>query len=275
MRAPEAVPDAFEILAIHKERAEGLSPNQIGARHEISGVVVQQFLRPRTNTTLPTPFELTRTPQGQLPPIPMYWLGFIAASGRAANRTSGRPLVLSVDTRDEEHVRTMVRDLLRVPAAHEFCYSSHGGHQAYIRERDLGEAVTHWGLTTDPREGVLPVDHIPAAALPHFVRGLIEGQVHHPPFGGRGPAAAHPSPRVRRVVLAGSPGFLQALQRRIRESAAGAVGTMSATGSPAAALLTFSGLNATALLRYAYRNSVRFAPRADRLVKAFGTTPSA
>jgi hypothetical protein len=272
-RAPGVIPDAEEIFRMHEERDAGLSPSQIGARHELSGMVIQQFLRPRTNTTLPTPFELTKEPSRPYLGVPLYWLGFIAASGRAYHRTPSHPLVLTVDAADLEHVRTMVADLLRTHPTYEFCLSSRDGHQAYIRERDLGEAVTHWGLTTDPREAAPPVDYIPAALLPHFVRGLIEGQITYPPFGGRTRVSAHPSPRVRRVIIPGSLRFLEALRRRLREASPAIDGEVTPAG--AAALLSFSGAAALALLRYAYADPVRCSPRADRLVRAFGPTQPA
>ncbi len=271
-RAPGAVPDAEEIFRMHEERDAGLSPSQIGLRHELSGVVIQQFLRPRANTTLPTPFELAKDPNGSHLRVALYWLGFITASGRAFHRTPSHPLVLTVDAADLEHMRTMVADLLRTHPTYEFCLSSRDGHQAYIRERDLGEAVTHWGLTTDPREAAPPVDYIPAALLPHFVRGLIEGQIAHPPFGGRTRASTRPSPRVRRVVLAGALHFLEALRRRLLEASPAIHGEVAPADS--AALLTFSGRAAVALLRYAYADPVRCSPRADRLVRAFGPAPA-
>jgi len=270
MRAPGIIPDADEIFRIHEERDAGLSPSQIGARHEISGVAVQQFLRARVNTTLPTPFELSKNSHGRALAIPLYWLGFITASGRVYHRTAAHPLVLSLDDEDLEHVRTLVADLLRTHPTYEFCYSSRDGRQAYIRERDLGEAVTHWGVTTDPREAALPVDYIPGAALPHFVRGLIEGQMLQPPFGGRKRANPHPSPRVRRVTIPGSPRFLETLRRRLRESSPAINGEVVTTNAPSAALLNFTGPAALALLRYAYRDPIRCSPRADKLVKAFG-----
>ncbi|MDR7428068.1 MAG: hypothetical protein QN209_12850 [Armatimonadota bacterium] len=272
-RAPGAIPDAEEIFRMHEEREAGLSPSQIGARHELSGTVIQQLLRPRANTTLPTPFELAKDPSRLDLGVPLYWLGFITASGRAFHRTPSHPLVLTVDAADLEHVRTMVADLLRTHPTYEFCLSSRDGHQAYIRERDLGEAVTHWGLTTDPREAAPPVDYIPAALLPHFVRGLIEGQITHPPFGGRAPASTHPSPRVRRVVLPGASRFLEALRLRLLDASPAIEGEVSPVG--ASALLTFSGRAALALLRYAYADPVRCSPRANRLVRAFGPTASA
>ncbi len=269
MRAPGPVPDANEIFTILQERASGLSPSEIGLRHKLSAAVIQQFLRPRGNTTLPTPFELSQHTGDGLA-VPLYWLGFIAACGRASHLAPGHPLVLSVDEDDLEHVRKLVEDLLRTRTTYEHCLSSHEGHQAYIRERDLGEAATHWGVTTSPRETALPVDHIPAAALPHFVRGLIEGQVHEPPFGGRKPVRHHPSPRVRELAIAGSPRFTEALRRRLLSASRALEGVVEPTDSPARSILTFRRAAAEALLRFAYREPVRSSPRADKFVRAFG-----
>jgi hypothetical protein len=270
IRTPGNIPDADEILAIHQERASGLTPSQIGARHEISGVVVQQFLRARTNTTLPTPFELSREPGGgRALAVPFYWLGFITASGRVYHRTAAHPLVLSLDAGDLEHARTLMADLLRTHPTHEFCFSSLEGHQVYIRERDLGEAVMHWGVTTDPREATLPLEYVPGTVLAHFVRGLIEGQIHHPPFGGRTRSGAQPSPRLRRIVFPGSARFVEALRKRLREVSPTMQGEVGAANG-AAALLTYKERAALALLRYAYRDPIRSSPRAVKLVKAFG-----
>jgi len=269
MRLPGMVPDAEEILTIHEERDSGLSAREIGARHELSGLAVTQLLRGRSNTTMPTPFEVSKRPGSALA-VPLYWLGFIAACGRAAHRAAGRPLVLSIDVGDREHVRTMLADLLHMPATYEFCYSSHEGHQVYIRDRDLGEAATHWGVITPPRETALPVDRIPAVALPHFLRGLIEGQVHDPPFGGRRSTGRQPSPQVRRLAIPGSPRFLEALQRKLRAVSPALEGNVEPAAGPTSARLTFARTAARAVLRFAYRDPVRFSPRAARFVQAFG-----
>jgi hypothetical protein len=273
MRSPGTIPGPDEIYAIHEERAAGLTPRQIGARHEISGVTVSQFLRPRTNTTLPTPYELSKTSAGVSLAIPMYWLGFITAAGRASHRSAPHTVVLSLDAGDLEFVQALGRDLLRTHASYEFCQSSHDGHQVYIRERDLGESVIQWGVTTDPREAALPLDYIPTEALPHFVRGLLEGQMRHAPFGGRSRESALPSPRLQRLSIPGSPFFVEALRRRLRQSSEKLDGAVEGTNG-AGALLTFRGAAVDALLRYAYRNPLRSSPRADKFVKAFGATPS-
>ncbi len=266
MRMPGTVPGPEEIFAIHEERAAGLTARQIGARHELSGVTVSQFLRPRTNTTLPIPYELSKA-VGPLA-IPMYWLGYITASGRASHRSAPHTVVLSLDPGDLEFVQILGRDLLRTHASYEFCHSSHDGHQVYIRERDLGESVLQWGVTTDPREAALPVDYIPADALPHFLRGLLEGQIRHAPFGGRSRETALPSPRLQRVLIPGSPLLLDALRRRLRQSSDKLEGVVEAANG-AGAVLTFRGAAVEALLRYAYRDPLRSSPRADRFVKAF------
>jgi hypothetical protein len=267
------IPGPDEIYAIHEERAAGLTPRQIGARHELSGVTVSQFLRPRTNTTLPTPYDLSTNGDGASLAVPMYWLGFITASGRASHRSAPHTVVLSLDPGDLEFVQTLGRDLLRTHASYEFCHSSHDGHQVYIRERDLGESVIQWGVTTDPREAALPLDYIPTVALPHFVRGLLEGQMRHPPFGGRSRESAMPSPRLQRLSLPGSPLFVEALRRRLRQTSEKLEGTVEATDG-VGALLTFRGPDVDALLRYAYRNPLRSSPRAGKFVKAFATTAS-
>lgn len=273
VRAPGTLPGPHEIYAIHEERAAGFSPRQIGARHEISGVTVQQFLRARANTTLPTPFDLAQAPSGHALAIPMYWLGFITAAGRAYHRAAPHTVVLSLDPDDLEFVQTLGRDLLRTHASYEFCYSSRDGHQVYIREHDLGEAVIHWGVTTDPSEAAVPVDYIPLDALPHFVRGLLEGQMHHAPFGGRKRGNGHPSPRLQRLTIPGSPVFVEALRRQLRESSDALDGTVVPTDSPASALLTFRGAAVEALLRYAYREPLRSNPRAEKFIKAFAAVP--
>lgn len=274
MRAPGTIPGPDEIYAIHEERAAGLTPRQIGARHELSGVTVSQFLRPRTNTTLPTPYDLSKTSGGASLAVPMYWLGFITASGRASHRSAPHTVVLSLDAGDLEFVQLLGRDLMRTHASYEFCHSSHDGHQVYIRERDLGESVLQWGVTTDPREAALPLDYVPAEALAHFVRGLLEGQMRHPPFGGRSRESALPSPRVQRLIIPGSPPFVEALRRRLRHVSEKLDGTVEAPDGPGA-LLTFRGSAVDALLRYAYRQPLRSSPRAERFVKAFADTTAA
>jgi len=270
-RASIQPPDAREIYAIHEERDAGLSPSQIGVRHNLPPVAIQQFFRPRPNTTLPTPFELTKSQKSPSLAIPLYWLGFITASGRVYFRSDQRTVVLSLDSGDLEFAQLMVRDLLRTHASYELCLSSHDGHQAYIRDRDMGEALLHWGVTTDPRETGLPVDYIPGVMLAHFLRGLVEGQVHFPPFGGRN-GGVNPSARVQRVTIPGSRGFTEALRQRLEAASRAMRGQVEPSDSEETGVLVYHGTAARALLHFAYHHPLRSSPRAEGLARTF-TSP--
>lgn len=259
MRTPPRVPEPQEIFAVHQERASGLSPAQIGLKHELSPVAIQKLLRPRLNTTLPTPFELAN-PSFDCAPASMYWLGFITGCGRVSEGIS-RTLVLSIDPRDVEHSKVLVHDLIPNHASYEYCMSNHDGQQLYIRDRDLGEAAAQWGLTDVPRATRCALEYVPTNLLPHFVRGMLEGQLDQPPFGGRD-ADREPLANMSRVTFQGSRSFTGALQRRLE---------LVASGKDDGTRLVYQGATVSDLLRYAYRSSPRSSPRAAALVRAFTT----
>jgi hypothetical protein len=276
MRTLPRTPEPREVFAIHQERISGLSPAQIGVKHDLSPMVVQSLLRPRPNTTLPTPFELSQASIDGTAAVSLYWLGFITGCGRVSEGVGSRTLVLSIDPRDVEHTRVLVRDLIRNHASYEFCMSSRDGQQLYIRERDLGDAAAQWGLTDEPRETRFALEYVPANLLPHFTRGILEGQLDQPPFGGR-EKGREPSAQASRVAFQGSRSFAEELQRRLKSVASGDIQAIDlhqkreASGAvhSSGAVLVYQGDSASSVLRYAYSASPRFSPRGTRLVKAF------
>lgn len=275
MRTLPRTPEPREVFAIHQERGSGLTPAQIGLKHDLSPMVVQSLLRPRPNTTLPTPFELSQPSVDGSAAISVYWLGFITGCGRVSEGVGSRTVVLSIDPRDVEHTRVLVHDLIRNHASYEFCMSSRDGQQLYIRERDLGDAAAQWGLTDEPRETRCALEYVPTNLLSHFTRGILEGQLDQPPFGGR-EKGREPSAQTSRVAFQGSRSFVDELQRRLKSVASGDVQMVdppqkrdAGAAVHSGAVLVYQGDAASSVLRYAYVASPRSSPRGVRLVKAF------
>jgi hypothetical protein len=260
--------DPLLLFRLQTDFAAGLAPAQIAEKHALSLYVVTQALRRDGNGRLPDPYILSQREREQGDALLVYWVGFIAACGSVFDGPNPT-LVLDIDTGDLPHVHTLVEDLCEGRPGLESCQSSTRGLQVYIRDRNLGRIMVRWGIPgADRATEAVPVDFIPRALMPHFIRGYIEGGRETPPFGGgRVPGSLK---TIRRVVLAGPHAFLTdlraALPPDLRRS-----GTLpaKATGT---ARLTYDGDNAGDLLRFAYRDATRSLPRAAALQRAFAAS---
>ena len=260
--------DPLLLFRLQTDFAAGLAPAQIAEKHALSLYVVTQALRRDGNGRLPDPYVLSQREREQGDAILVYWVGFIAACGSVFDGPNPT-LVLDIDTGDLPHVHNLVEDLCEGRPGLESCQSSTRGLQVYIRDRNLGRIMVRWGIPgADRATEAVPVDFIPRALMPHFIRGYIEGGRETPPFGGgRVPGSLK---TVRRVVLAGPHAFLTVLRAALPPDLRRS-GTLPArpTGP---ARLTYDGDSAGDLLRYAYRDATRSLPRAAALQRAFAAS---
>lgn len=259
--------DPYQLFRIQSDFAAGLDLQQVAAKHGMSVPAVTQIVRSRSRDSgLVDPFRL-RQDGGRLRTTDqLYWLGYITAAGRLYQRGPAPTLVLDVDPRDVEHVRTLLDDLCEGRPVCEFCQSSRSGLQAYIRDRDLGHLLAQWGVPgANPAEGSVPISLIPPSLLPHFLRGYLEGGRGTSPFGRRSSPASPAA--VRLITLTGPEEFVVALRAAL--SRYHGIGGGTITGRrDGLRLLSYRGRAAKQIMQYAYHNSTRSLPRAARLRQA-------
>jgi len=253
--------DPVLLYRIQSDFAAGLAPAQIAERLSLPVYTVTLALRRDGNpSALPDPYGLAQRRADRRDATLLYWVGYVAACG-AVYDGPVPTVVLDVDPRDVPHVETMLQDLSERHLGCEFCQSSARGLQAYIRDRDLGRLLLHWGIPGGDRTGSVPLRFVPAALLPHFVRGYLEGGRGTPPFGTRTTPSAAAS--IGRVVFEGPPAFLETLRKALRPHAEGQ-GTV-AVRRDGTGRLTYTGRAASRVVRFAYRDAARSLPRLDRL----------
>jgi hypothetical protein len=273
MRSPQPPTirhDPKKIYAIHIDRAAGLSPDEIAAKHNLSTLAVHSVLRATAQASpLTSPYGFTR---GGLPPnaaVQMYWLGYIAACGRVLGQNNFSTVVLAIHPDDESHIQALASDLVVGHARVEFAESSLDGRQAYLRDRQLAEVLRQWGVSAAAAEGSVPLEFVPRACVSDFVRGYLEGSRQSPPFGGK--ASRIPSPgRARALTFIGQATFIAELQGVLR-SACGVRGcAVEPSDSSGMAQLTYSPADGERILAHAYGRPGRTTPRAARFVARFG-----
>ncbi len=260
------------IYAIQANRAGGLTVADIAAKHNLPLPTVLQLLRaPSPSCALKTPYEFR---QGALParaPAQVYWLGYIASSGRIFGENARGTLVLAIHPEDGAHVQTLLQDLIEGYANCEFVDSSLNGRQAYVRNPDLARVLLQWGIASSLEQTSIPLEFLPQALLPDFLRGYIEGSRLTRPFGeGRnGNGNGVPSPgSLRSLALAGSPALIEGLATALR-TACSASGSMGSSTQAGLTQIVFPAKDGMRLLEYAYRLPVRSSPRAEKFVAHF------
>ncbi|MDR7521959.1 MAG: hypothetical protein QN168_05790 [Armatimonadota bacterium] len=262
--------DPRTIYEVHKDRATGLTASEIAVKHGLSPMTVLGVLRPTSHP------EALRNPyvfhSGALPTnaaLQMYWLGYIAAGGRVAGQHLLSTLVLAIHPQDTEHVQWLLKDLGMGRVRCEVVESSLEGRQVYIRDRSLAETLLQWGIAAAPNEGSVPVEFIPRALVPDFVRGYLEGSRRTPPFGGT--RAVAPSPRsLRSLALAGPLPLMEGLNQALQAICGVRTGTLGPSGHRGLTQLTFSRRDAVKILACAYRRPLRTGPRAVKFAARFG-----
>lgn len=259
--------DPHQLFRIQSDFAAGINPQDIATKHELPVPVVMQILRSRQhNDGLADPFQLSQDASGIQKANQIYWLGYVAASGHLYPQGPVPTIVLDVDPRDVDHVRTLVEDLCAGRPSCELCQSSRSGLQAYIRDRELGQLLTQWGVPgPDPTEGSVPISLIPGSLLSHFLRGYLEGGRQTPPFGQRFFPASLAS--IRRVTMIGPDEFVSALAAALSKHLGIGRGKVK-TQHDGLRALTFRGRAAKQIVQFAYRNPIRSLPRAAKLVQS-------
>ncbi len=270
--ASQALPrhDPKKIYEIHADRAGGLTVLEIATKHNLPATTVLGFLRSTVNTcALVSPYDFQQQVLMPLAPLHVYWLGFIAATGRVVGQNNFCTLVLAIHPDDASHIQTLLADLVVGRTTCEFADSSLSGRQAYIRDRQLAEKILQWGIAANPEENSVPLEFIPAAMLPDFVRGYIEGSRLSPPFGGT--RRQPPSPRaLGSLSLVGSEPLITQLKRALQSACRAYGGVISPFEGGSLAQVVFPPEAGARILEYAYRHPTRTGPRAIKFVSRFG-----
>ncbi len=259
--------DPLRLFQIQSDFAAGLAATDIAAKHELPVPAVLQIVRShRHHDGLLDPFQLTQD-GGQLgSATQIYWLGYIAACGRLYQQGPSPTLVLDVDRRDSKHINLLLEDLCTGRPSCEFCESSQNGLQAYIRDRELGHLLIHWGAPgADPVEGSVPISLIPAPLFSHFLRGYLEGGHQTPPFGRKVSPTSLAS--IHAVAFIGPEDFVTALGGALRKHVGSGSGKVAAR-KDGLHTLTYHGGAAKQIVQLAYRNVTRSLPRAAKLIQS-------
>lgn len=262
--------DPKTIYRIHADHEAGKSAADIAVKHDLPAVTVQGFLRSSGRTcALLSPFDLRAA---HLPPnaaVQIYWLGYIAASGRVSGQNNLSTVILAIHPDDAQHVQTLLADLIVGHPRCEFAESSLDGRQAYIRDRSLAEVLLQWGVGTSAEEGAIPLEFIPPALWPDFVRGYLEGSRRCQPFGDPGQRGARVPGVPRTLTLVGNKPLMEGLCGELLQACGITGGIVKPSGGGGLSQVTFSPADTTRILQAAYRNPERSSPRAAKLVKRF------
>jgi len=245
-----------------------MSPLEIAAKHELSAITVQGFLRSSVKTcALLSPYDLRGTTLPANAAVQVYWLGYIAASGRVFGQNNLSTLVLAIHPGDTAHIKTLLDDLVIGHPWCEFAESSLDGRQAYVRDPPLAEVLLQWGIAATPEDGSIPTEFIPPL-VPDFVRGYLEGSRYSLPFGGVHCGARAPrSPRA--LTLVGHKMLVEGLSRALQSVCGIGGGTVAPSGRLGLTQVTFSAADTTRILKHAYRRPARSSPRAAKFVERF------
>src|SRR3990172_562765 len=264
--------DPKKIYEIHADRAGGLTVLEIATKHNLPATTVLGFLRSSVSTcALVSPYDFERRDLTPLAPLHVYWLGYIAATGRVLGQNNFCTLILAIHPDDTPHVQTLLADLVVGRTTCEFAESSLSGRQAYVRDRQLAEMLLQWGIASTPHENSVPLEFIPAALLPDFVRGYLEGSRLSPPFGGTRRQA--PSPRVlSSLSLVGPAPLITQLKRALQSACRAYGGVISAFNGGNLAQVVFPPEAGRRILEYAYRRPTRTGPRAVKFVSRFSAS---
>ncbi|MBI3998112.1 MAG: hypothetical protein HY355_03690 [Armatimonadetes bacterium] len=261
--------DPRQIYNIHADRATGMTALQIAAKHDLPAVTVLGFLRSSEKTCgLPSPYGFRGVVRPVNAAAQIYWLGYIAASGRVFERNNPATLVLAIHTDDAGHIRLLLDDLVIGHPWCEFADSSLDGHQAYVRDRALVDILIQWGISAALEDDSIPIEFIPSELIPDFVRGYLEGSRHGPPFGG-GRRGTRSSRSVRSLTLVGSRSLVEGLSRVLQSVFGTAAGTVSPFGRLGLSQVAFSPEDSAEILKQAYRSPMRTSPRAAKFVERF------
>jgi len=254
------------VYAVQATRAGGLTVAEIAAKYNLPVPTILQLLRaPSQACALRTPYEFR---QGALParaPAQIYWLGFIAAAGRISGENARGTLVLAIHPDDGAHVQTLLSDLIEGYANCEFVDSSLSGRQAYVRNPELARVLLQCGIAAMPEQSSVPLEFVPTALMPDFLRGYVEGTPSR---------SATLSPRLRgSLTLTGAPVFIQSLAAALK-GLCGTGGTVGQPGQNGLARLVYTARDSMRLLEFAYRTPTRSSPRAAALVTYFARRQS-
>jgi hypothetical protein len=247
-----------------------MSVAEIATKHGLALPVVLGFLKSSADScTLLAPYEFHRAPVTATTAVHMYWLGYIAACGRLFGQGAHGTLVLAIHPEDSSQIDTLLQDLTIGHAACEFADSSLSGRQAYVRNPGLARVLIQWGIAETPERGLIPFEYVPAALVPDFVRGYIEGSRLTPPFGGEGRRIPTPA-SLERLTLVGAPGLIRDLSKVLAGPYHINGGAVTPHKSSGLSQITFNRPETQRLLAHAYRSPVRSIPRAAKFVAKYG-----
>ena len=142
--------------------------------------VVEQILAPVADARLSDPAHLLNhvavAPGLPAADIQLYWVGFLTAAGRICGQGGTSALVVTLGHRSQEYMHIFMADLATPQVRNELCRSSLVGWQLYVRDRNLCEALSRWGIPSDVHgDDPTVLDDLPAECVTPFLRGYLDG----------------------------------------------------------------------------------------------------
>jgi hypothetical protein len=203
------------VLTIRAAARKGKRASEIAERYELPVGAVERVLAPVNHPRLSDPVPLIQTreavPGRVAPDVQLYWLGFLMAVGRILGQGTSFTLVVTLGTRARDAIEVLMADLLGTDTARcEFCHSSLGGWQVYLRDPDLCKALLPWGVPSNFYGGdVALLDDLPNAFAAAFLRGYVDGLGVERDGGG---------PRGQGLLLTGDPAVLAGINAMIERA---------------------------------------------------------
>jgi hypothetical protein len=218
MRTPRQVDLEWQerTAKIRAAARKGKRPAEIAVLYQIPVAAVERALTPINHPRLSDPVQLLQTLQADVGMAPadvqIYWVGFLMAAGRICGYGTALTLVVTLGEHARESITPFVTDLLAITLDRcEFCRSSIGGWQVYLRDQTLCKALLPWGVPSDLHgDDAALLGDLPSQFAIPLIRGYIDGTWtdSHSASGGEDD----------RLILEGSAGVLTELNALVGRS---------------------------------------------------------
>ena len=180
MHRPSDLERQARTRQIQAAARKGRNSAEIADLYGLTVAAVERMLAPAQHSRVSDPIALIQTRQAApgmaSADVQLYWLGFLTAAGHIRGYGSAVTLVVTLGENTRDCMEAFQADLTEKPTHCEFCHSSIVGWQAYLRDRDLCNALFPWGIPSD-LHGADPalVEDLPPEFVSPFVRGYVDG----------------------------------------------------------------------------------------------------
>jgi hypothetical protein len=167
-------------VRIRAAARKGKNARQIAEAGDYPLKLVEQILAPIADVRLSDPAQLLNrrpaAPGAADDDVQVYWVGFLRAAGQICGQGASFALIVTLGDRSEDHVETLMTDLVPSQVRHEYCRSSLLGWQVYVRDPSLCKALLAWGIASELHgDDPTVLEDLPKEFLAPFLRGYLDG----------------------------------------------------------------------------------------------------